>query len=338
MWAKLQTAVIPRWQKLNLVQRWYLLATLSLLLWLLTFNTVEPLYLSFVVMLLVATITDMWQSAIKVWHSLPGKVVLLVSYAILANFCFAFAESQMNAISGVKPDLTPFSVNFMIVLQAPIWTFILSILLSMAYLTVHTCKVLLMLMIRPVSKVHAEMMHQESYPFISLLARIVYLPVVLVFVSIAMQGYLTGNTDAVIHMDDSGFTVKTGDTTESTENSADNSKKSAQQGLDEELNEQATTLKVEAESSNDEGFDQLIEGVPSIPWANKLVASFLYQIESQGKSHCTISGAEHAVQINDYEILVITPDKTQELGYRFAVRGCNSANLPKILQFGTPSN
>lgn len=334
MWAKLRAAISPRWQKLNLVQRWYFLATVSLLLWLITFTSAQPFYLGFVVMLLVATMIDMWQSSIKIWHSLPGKVLLFASYAILANFCYAYAESQMNAISGVKADLTPFSVHFMIALQAPIWTFILSILMSMAYLTVHTVKVILMLLIRPVSKVHAEMMHQESYPFISLLARIVYLPVVLVFVSIGLQGYLTGTTVLDVNLDSGSFGAKTGyDTSEQT-SATDNKEKQmdpiaeTSQGVTNQVSEQTN----EPEELN------LISGVPSIPWANKLVANFLYEVESQGRSHCKISGAEHAVQINDFEILVIVPDKTQELGYRFTVRGCNSANLPKILQLDTPSH
>lgn len=330
MWAKLRAAISPRWQKLNLVQRWYFLATVSLLLWLITFTSAQPFYLGFVVMLLVATMIDMWQSSIKIWHSLPGKVLLFASYAILANFCYAYAESQMNAISGVKPDLTPFSVHFMIALQAPIWTFILSILMSMAYLTVHTVKVILMLLIRPVSKVHAEMMHQESYPFISLLARIVYLPVVLVFVSIGLQGYLTGNTEAVINMNNSGFTVKSAET-EVVEDIETKLMQPVAEG-------QAKSTSTPKDGDNDTEESQLISGVPSIPWANKLVANFLYEVESQGRSHCKISGAEHAVQINDFEILVIVPDKTQELGYRFTVRGCNSANLPKILQLDTPSH
>ncbi len=334
MWQKLKAAIIPRWQKLNLVQRWYFMATVSLLLWLLTFTTAEPLYIGFVVMLLIASMIDMWQSSIKIWHSMPGKVLLLASYAILANFCYAYAESQMNAISGVKPDLTPFSVHFMIALQAPIWTFILSIFMSMAYLAVHTSKVMLMLIVRPVSKVAAEMMHQESYPFISLLMRIVYLPVVLVFVSIGLQGYLTGSTDVISDLEDGSFG----------EHTSMNIHNQTSQTDDKETNVSANTLKVQSES--DKGPAQqkepeqfnLISGVPSIPWANKLVANFLYEVESQGKSHCKISGVEHAVQINDYEILVIVPDKTQELGYQFTVRGCNSANLPKILQLETPSH
>ncbi|MBN8447027.1 MAG: hypothetical protein J0M22_16315 [Gammaproteobacteria bacterium] len=334
MWAKFRTSITPFWEKLNLVQRWYFLATLSLLLWLITFASAEPLYIAFVVLLIGAAIIDMWQSSIRIWHSLPGKVLLLASYAILANFCYAYAESQMNAISGVKPDLTPFSVHFMIALQAPIWTFILSILMSMAYLAVHTSKVLLMVLIRPVSKVHAEMMHQESYPFISLLARIVYLPVVLVFVSIGLQGYLTGTTVLDVNLDSGSFGAKTGyDTSEQT-SATDNKEKQmdpiaeTSQGVTNQASEQTN----EPEELN------LISGVPSIPWANKLVANFLYEVESQGRSHCKISGVEHAVQINDYEILVIIPDKTQELGYQFTVRGCNSTNLPKILQLDTPSH
>ena len=323
MLAQWRNAMEIRWQKLNLVQRWYLLSTFALVLWLLTLAEADPLFFIFAFMLVTATVIDMWQSAIKIWHSLPGKVILLVSYAILANFCFAFAESQMNAISGIKPELTPFSVNLMIALQAPIWTFILSILMSMVYLTVHTLKVMLMLMVRPVSKVHAEMMHQESYPFISLLARIIYMPVVLVFVSVALQGYLTGNTDNILHINESSITVG-----------------AVQQGPNGKVivvdeNKPAGDQVTLPENAED---DLFTGGVPSIPWANKFVANFLYQVESQGKSHCKITGPEHAVQINDYEILVITPDKTQELGYRFMVRACNSANLPKILQLPTPSN
>ncbi len=330
MWSKLKISIVPRWQRLNHVQRWYFLATFSLLLWLLTFTTAEVLYQMFVVMLLVATTVDIWQSASKIWHTLPGKVLLLASYAILANFCYAYAESQLNSITGIKPDLTPFSVHMMIALQAPIWTFILSMLMSIAYLAVHTGKVFLMLLIRPVSKVHAEMMHQESYPFISLFMRILYLPAVLVFVSLGLQGYMTGDTGAIVQMNNGGVYIKADDAPEkSTKPEASSLSK---------IDPRTIKTKQEKSSENDQEDLQSFSGVPSIPWANKLVAAFLYSIESQSKSHCKISPPEHAVQINDFEILVIIPDKTQELGYQFTVRGCNSVNLPKILQLDTPSH
>lgn len=294
------------WQKLSLVQRWYFSATAMFGLWLLTFTRAEIIYQVFGMMLLIAASIDIWQSAVRIWHSLPGKVMILASYAILANFCYAFAESQMNAISGIKPELTPFSVNLMIVLQAPFWTFLLTVFMGMLYLSIHTLKIMLLMLVRPVSKVHAQMLHEENYPFISLLMRIVYLPVVLVFVSIAIKGYLDGDTSGQLAVDERAVSM---------------------------LEASAETSTVH-EIHLGNGYFK----VPNMPWANKLVAHFLYQVESQGKSHCKITDPEHAVQINDYEILVISPDNSQDLGYRFTVRGCHSANLPKILQLETPSH
>ncbi len=330
VWNKFQSSISSFWDKLNLVQRWYFLCTLALLLWLISFTSVEAFYLAFVGMLLIATMIDMWQSAIKIWHSLPGKVFLLASYAILANFCYAYAESQMNAISSVKAELTPFSVHFMIALQAPIWTFGLAMLMSIAYLMMHTTKIFLMALIRPLSKVHAEMMHQEHYPFISLIIRIVYLPVMLTLVGLGLEGYITGQTGTVLEVNNNGVYMKN-EAVEAAQKSA------AQQLPDLEVLQKQADKSAETPDDLVENFG-LLNAVPRITWANKLVANFLYEVESQGKSHCKISGVEHAVQINDYEILVIVPDKTQELGYQFTVRGCNSANLPKILQLDTPSH
>jgi hypothetical protein len=76
------------------------------------------------------------------------------------------------------------------------------------------------------------------------------------------------------------------------------------------------------ESSGIRGFN------PEVPWINKTVAWFLYQVESLGKSQCLLQGAEHLVHLNDYEVLVITPDSKQPYGYRYQVRACGSPSLP----------
>ncbi len=68
--------------------------------------------------------------------------------------------------------------------------------------------------------------------------------------------------------------------------------------------------------------------LPTMLWLNKLVASFNYHIESMGASSCKLTPPEHLVHINDYEVLVITPDTTQPVGYSYKVRVCDSPAFP----------
>ncbi|MFC0048026.1 hypothetical protein [Rheinheimera tilapiae] len=306
------------WQQLDLAQRCYLLSALLVVGWLGTFST-QPLLLGLLgVTLFGAVISDIWQGFVRIWHSLPGKAFILVCYAVLANFCFALADSSVNNLIGVRPEVVPFSVNLTLMLLAPFWSFLLAFALLTLYLLLHTIKVMLLLMLRPLG-VRSHHILNGSYPKLSLMARLCFLPVVFMYMAAAMTGYLTGNTAALqmFQSEDAAPSSVVMPGTTDTPNLAE----------PEDLNINLFG----PESSGIRGFN------PEVPWINKTVAWFLYQVESLGKSQCLLQGDEHLVHLNDYEVLVITPDGKRPYGYRYQVRACGSPSLPDFTRKQAPA-
>lgn len=306
------------WQQLDLAQRCYLLSALLVVGWLGTFST-QPWLLGLLgVTLFGAVISDIWQGFVRIWHSLPGKAFILVCYAVLANFCFALADSSVNNLIGVRPEVVPFSVNLTLMLLAPFWSFLLAFALLTLYLLLHTIKVMLLLMLRPLG-VRSHHILNGCYPKLSLMARLCFFPVVFMYMAAAMTGYLTGNT-AALQMFQSEDAAPSSVVMPGTTDTPDVAEP-------EDLNINLFG----PESSGIRGFN------PEVPWINKTVAWFLYQVESLGKSQCLLQGDEHLVHLNDYEVLVITPDGKRPYGYRYQVRACGSPSLPDFTRKQAPA-
>lgn len=60
----------------------------------------------------------------------------------------------------------------------------------------------------------------------------------------------------------------------------------------------------------------------------KAIALFAFQLEANTKSRCKKLPLSHVVELNDYEILEITPDINAEYGYHFEVKKCISPAFP----------
>jgi hypothetical protein len=339
MW--LITKTQPIWQKLQPAQRGYALATICVLLWLLSFCSQQWLLYGMALSLLYAVTLDMWQGFLRIWNSLAGKAVIIVFYAILGNFCFAMAESQVNNLIGIRTDVVPFTVNLAVLLLAPIWSFGLSLVVLTIYTILHTCKIMLLLLLRPLGVRSHHILGDEAYPVKTLLARIVYLPVFMSCLAVLPTAYLAGDSTELEQMFSSEPTVisvkpedgvdKTVAAAEQDANNAQHSAEQAAAGATTDSNPNADQLTgpAVAAGNNRKNSSNLLEfngniSLSTIPWLNRTLAGFLYQIESMGRSSCVMSGQEHLVHINDYEVLVITPDKKAETGYQYQVRLCGS--------------
>ena len=331
----------PIWQKLQPAQRGYALATVCVVLWLLSFCSQQWLLYGMALTLLYAVTMDMWQGFLRIWNSLAGKAVIVVFYAILGNFCFAMAESQVNNLIGIRTDVVPYTVNLTVLLLAPIWSFGLSLIVLTLYTMLHTSKIMLLLLLRPLGVRSHHILGEEAYPVKTLLARVIYLPVFLSCLAALPSAYLTGDSSELSNLfsgeprlinltaDENTTDVpkdKVPDAApqDATAAVAQSALQDGQANLPTVKNEsQHQTAALITGRSTGATID-LSHGIPTIPWLNRTLAGFLYQIESMGRSSCVMSGAEHLVHINDYEVLVITPDKKAESGYQYQVRLCGS--------------
>lgn len=309
----------PRLAQLHFAQWCYLLATVFFLWFLLLGLDNSVLAKIAAVLLLLATAKEMWQRFSIWWHSLLGKACILTFYAIVLNFSFAYAESIVNAVIGIRPNVVPYSVNLAALLLAPAWTLIGSMLTLQFYSMLHLLKVMLLLMLRPFGVPSKHLLDDEVFPVWTLLARIVYLPVVTVILTFTLASYFSGHPEQLW------------DWQENTEQNAAAASPQKPVELGKETEKPTPHLPKGPQTKVTE-FEVFIgEGglkLPTMLWLNKLVASFNYHIESMGASSCKLTPPEHLVHINDYEVLVITPDTTQPLGYNYKVRVCDSPAFP----------
>lgn len=304
----------PRLAQLHFAQWGYLLATVFFLLFLLLGADNSVLAKIGSVLLLLATAKEMWQRFAIWWHSLLGKACILTFYAIVLNFSFAYAESLVNGVIGVRPDIVPYSVNLAALLLAPAWTLIGSMLTLQFYSMLHLIKVMLLLMLRPLGVPSRHLLDDEAFPVWTLIARIFYLPFVTIVLMFTLSSYFSGQPDHFWNWEE----TTEQSTDETSEPQAVNAEKQS-----EELNSPRTKVPEFNIFINEKGV-----GLPTMLWLNKLVASFNYHIESLGASSCKLTEPEHLVHINDYEVLVITPDVTKPVGYSYTVRVCDSPAFP----------
>ena len=307
----------PRLAQLHFAQRCYLGATVFFLLFLLLGLDNTVLAKIAAVLLLLATAKEMWQRFAIWWHSLLGKACILTFYAIVLNFSFAYAESIVNGVLGIRPNVVPYSVNLAALLLAPAWTLIGSMLTLQFYSMLHLIKVMLLLMLRPFGVPSKHLLDDEVFPVWTLTARIIYLPVVTIILTFTLASYFSGHPEQFL------------DWEKTTLQSQDLAKQQLEslkqdQGQTEAPKQRPQTKVPEFQVFIDEGGLKM----PTMLWLNKLVAAFNYHIESLSASSCKLTPPEHLVHINDYEVLVITPDPTQPLGYKYKVRVCDSPAFP----------
>lgn len=306
----------PRLAQLHFAQWCYFLATVFFLLYLLLGTSYTTLFKMGSLLLLLATAKEMWQRFAIWWHSLLGKACILTFYAIVLNFSFAYAESIVNGVIGVRPDIVPYSVNLAALLLAPAWTIIGSMLTLQFYSALHLLKIMLLLMLRPLGVPSTHLLDDEVFPVWTLMARMIYLPVVTIILTFTLASYFSGHPEEFLDWDKTQNTLS-----------------AEQQVLQQEKTAKAATEQLaQGPQTKLEGFEVFIgkDGIklPTMLWLNKLVASFNYHVESLGASSCKLTAPEHLVHINDYEVLVITPDPAQAVGYSYKVRICDSPAFP----------
>jgi hypothetical protein len=61
----------------------------------------------------------------------------------------------------------------------------------------------------------------------------------------------------------------------------------------------------------------------------RALADFIYVFEADSRSRCAHSQDSRVIELNDYEFLEITRDKSEEneIGYLYQVKACKSAAI-----------
>ena len=269
----------------------------------------------------------------KFWDSLPGKAVILIFYAFIANYALAYAAGAINDITGVSADHFPYTHNLSLMLSLPSWFFISTLTILLLVPLLQPFYVLLLLFMRPFG-LHT-MWHPPEYRFPIITSFVRMTLCVMLFVFVLMFTFTSGMFGGMSTMftnvieSFSNTTVSTNVTEE----------------VDKEPSEPAKPKEVNAEQVDQAQQDQspilsldIGEGAPATislseraeAYDNKIkaiLAYFIYELEADSYSRCQVTEGSRMVELNDYEILEITQLSEQERTYKYEVKPCISVAI-----------
>ncbi|WP_105188030.1 hypothetical protein [Pseudoalteromonas sp. T1lg48] len=289
------------WQALTLAQRLYAVALLlsPVSIWLTTACTVAALTIEF------------WPRFLQLFHSLPGKAILLLFYGTIANFVLANAASTVNEVTGVAASHFNYTHNFAILLYLPSWILALSVIALLLLQLMLPFYILALLLLRPFQRFGFQFLDSAKRPIQTAIARFVLCLIVTVNLVVT-----------------SGEFDNAGDAIEQVSASFEQEMSKEQQPIATETPEVLPTMHLEAKIGE--------PGKDSDKWIKILVAQFAYNWEADSFSRCAKSKNSKVVELNDYEIVELFEDEQAEYGVRFETKKCVSPAFPATTTINSP--
>jgi hypothetical protein len=277
----------------------------------------------------IAMSIEFWHLFERMWHSLAGKAVLLLFYAIVANFALASSSSVVNDVVGVAASNFNYTHNFAILLYLPAWSVVMSCIVLLMLQLIFPLMFTVSFLLRPLGVKNFRLINHLHFHRCTFWVRVILAAVLLYHLAMLMDLYgqfekalddpqMVTLVEAETEFDDDGFTIVKAS---SVEKEAD--KSPMVMTADEIVHEQELAAIDEiAKQPYNHLRSQYFTGV------RKAIALFAFQLEANVKSRCKKLPQSHVVELNDYEILEITPDTKAEYGYHFEVKKCISPAFP----------
>ncbi|MDO6568886.1 hypothetical protein Q4561_17570 [Alteromonas sp. 1_MG-2023] len=310
---------VPFWKSLNLAQRCYVAATL--LAFCVMFFGIQSILLKLVIgaMVTTAILYEFWPRFMTIWDSLPGKACILFVYAVIANFALASASGLVNSVTGVSAASLPYSHNFAIILMLPSWFFITTILALVLTQLLMPLYLLVLLLLKPFG-IHG-FWHAPNYRFVVTTAFVRYIWMLVVLVTVLDVSMEAG---VVTFLKDTQPEVASNFSEEwrgvNVEVKPDPNAKAAN------LEPVASKL-ARADDERVATFDLGAQGDEFRLAQKQLLALFIFKYEADEFSRCASPEDTRVVELNDYEILTISPVEDDEIGYTYTVIPCRSAAI-----------
>lgn len=316
------------WSNLTLPQRFYLIA-IALFFANSHLGTIA-------VITTIALTLEFWPLFTRLWHSLAGKALLLLFYAIVANFALVMTSSIVNEIVGVPASHFSYTHNFAILLFLPAWVIAISAIALLMAQIIVPFYIIILLILRPLGVQNWRLTDNKHYRFITMIVRFILSSIVLYHVFM-LVGNVEQNVEDTINnlaiieqaqsnhaIDDIGQTIASkipdvklpaAEAESAPKHKAlaeTNSIKSP--NADEPLPDEETYARIRQTYQTQ---------------VRQLIAHFAFKLESDKRSRCQKQLRSSVVELNDYEILEIIPDKTAKYQYRFEVKKCISPAFPE---------
>lgn len=305
------------WFKLSTAQKLYLTALIALILF--QSGSLCALFT------MTALVIEFWPKFNKLWHSLAGKALILIFYATIANFVLASASGIVNEVTLVSATDFNYTHNFATLLYLPPSALLITIITLLLLQLLLPFYIIALLLIKPFGSKQVKFISQSYSPLLTAVVR--FCLTILVFINLAAlaEGI---STDALIEkIHNLGFdrSAETASTLTKNQkllpktNSGVNAKFIAQ--LDRE----------EGDSQPIKEVNTSIEAKGYFKLSKWLIAEFAFNFEGNTHSRCNKAEGSKVVELNDYEIVEITPDNTMPYSYKFIVKACESPAFKPML-------
>ncbi|MCG9722048.1 hypothetical protein [Shewanella sp. Isolate7] len=121
----------------------------------------------------IALTLEFWPVFERVWHSLAGKAVLLLFYAIVANYALAMASAIVNEVVGVPATHFNYTHNFAILLLLPAWILGISAVGLLFAQILMPFYLLIALVLKPIGIKLFSLTGNSHYRFTTLMVRFI---------------------------------------------------------------------------------------------------------------------------------------------------------------------
>ncbi|QYJ84539.1 hypothetical protein K0I73_09595 [Shewanella mesophila] len=309
------------WQNFSIPQRFYFLAVLILV-------TNEALGLVALVTTIALTL-EFWPLFNRVWHSLAGKAVLLLFYAIVANFALAMSSSIVNEIVGVPAGHFTYTHNFAILLFLPAWIIVISAMALLCAQIIVPFYIAVALLLKPFGIQGWRLTQNTHYRIITMIVRFILSSILLYHVFLLLED--------VEEIEDK---LASAEIIRSSEINASPLNTKQLTTIDTlQVKDVASLIDTKKVSMKDEQTNR--SQVPSDPviysqirktyqtQVRQLIAHFAFYLEADTRSRCKKLEESSIMELNDYEILEIIPDKQAPYHYRFETKRCISPAFPE---------
>ncbi|WP_394392938.1 hypothetical protein [Shewanella woodyi] len=312
--------VVSLLKRLTNAQKLYLFALLLLM---------SPDYLGLVVIITVVALTlEFWPLFERVWHSLSGKAVLLLFYAVIANFAIAGAASVVNEVVGVSSTHFSYTHNFAILLYLPAWVIAMTALAILLLQIAVPIYLVFLLMLKPFGVKGLRLINHDHFRFLTMLVRVILASVVLYHLVLLVnldnefsdEIALTDENKALVVENVHNEIIESFNQTEHLP--------AGMKLINDDLSIGLSLASEETKKTNEELYENARSDYESL--VRHLIATFAFHLESDTKSRCEMEQDTNVVELNDYEILEIKEDLEADYGYSFVVKKCISPAFPAV--------
>jgi hypothetical protein len=258
---------------------------------------------------------EFWPMFERLWHSLAGKAVLLLFYAIIANFALATSAAVVNEVVGVSASHLDYTHNFAILLYLPAWFVVMSGLVLLAMQLIIPLYFIISLLLKPLGVATIRFTEHSKFRKTTAILRVILASIVLYHL-----GLLVNVDEAVLVSEE---------TLVSMVNVDGKPEDVAEEELEEEIvlvPEERLRVNVLTQDQQEKNYDELRQHYQQR--VREMIAIFAFNLEADSRSRCQKAKDSSVVELNDYEILEITKDQEAKFGYRFEVKKCVSVAFP----------